>query len=390
MSRKSLYIHIPFCKSKCIYCDFLSFSGKEIYIEEYLNFLSLEMQFYKNQKISSIFIGGGTPSVLSIKQLQFLFEQIKSNFNTENLYEFTIEANPESLSYEKIFYLKNNGILNINRISLGLQSFDDNILKQIGRQYKYSEFEKKIEIVRDLDFEKLNIDLIIGWPFETYLNIDKKIEKLDKFLSRFNPEHISVYMLNVAEKTKLYDFINKKKINNIDDDFQIEEYLQVSKFLNSHNFFHYEISNFAKNFNNQCIHNLSYWQGSEYIGLGLNASGFIDGIRYRNPNTFSQYFKMIENKNNSKYKYEEILTEEQKFYEKIFLGLRLLKKGLDLEDIKKYTQINKLKGLSFDKFFFKIKEFEKQDYFYLNENKVFLTYKGILISNLLITELIDI
>jgi oxygen-independent coproporphyrinogen-3 oxidase len=371
------------------------------------------MKLYKNEKIFTIFIGGGTPSILSTEQLDFLFKNINNNFDLTNIKEITIEANPESLSFEKMKYLKNK----INRISLGLQSFDDTILKKIGRRYTYSTFEKKLEQLRSLAFEKINIDLIIGWSF--YYDRKFFFENLKIFLNKFYPEHISVYILNIVEKTKLFDLIKNGEINSIDEDIQIAEYLKMKKILENLGYEHYEISNFSfskikktKNENNRCLHNLNYWKNKNYIGVGLGASSFINGIRYKNPSDFSNYFEMLDYAKkflkkesileflevNKKYLEIEVLTEREKLFEKIILNLRLLKEGIDLLKMEREIEnFNKNKEklkifLDFEKFMIKINYFLDLGYLkYNNKSKnICLTQKGICISNFIISDLMDI
>jgi oxygen-independent coproporphyrinogen-3 oxidase len=383
-----LYIHIPFCKSKCIYCDFVSYSvsNHEQKIDLYLQDLTKEMLLFKDKKISTIFIGGGTPSLLTTKQLDNLFKNLAKNFDLSDLEEFTIEANPESLTTEKIDFLRNNEFIKVDRISLGLQSFDNDILKKIGRHYSIEKFCEKFIELRQSGFENINIDLITSWSF--FQPKDTKVSKiflndLSKFVKDFSPEHISIYMLTVPEKSKLQKLIAFENLNDIDSDAQIDEYLASIKILKSAGYLHYEISNFAKK-NRECKHNLGYWNRQEYIGLGANSCGFLDDIRYKNPASLSDYSNMLNSKKYDFFKETEKIGAKEKFIEEISLGLRLLDKGINLEKLKK--DFDFLLDSKFDE---KINNFITDGFLRCDTKKnIFLTEKGICISNSIFLEMI--
>ncbi len=377
---KGLYIHIPFCKSKCIYCDFLSFSSDEK-VDEYLKSLVFEARFYEGEKIFTLFIGGGTPSLLNVKQLRFLISGISKIFDFSELEEFTIEANPESLDAQKIEFLTDNEFLKVTRFSLGLQAFDDEILQKIGRLYTYKFFTQKLKELRDFGAKNINVDLIAGWNFGGYNKAFLK--KFDEFLGKFYPEHLSLYLLTIAENTKLQDMICSEKYMELDPDSMIDLFHASLDLLKSKNYSHYEISNFARN-GNFCKHNLGYWKRRDYIGLGLGSSGFLQGVRYKNPNFFPDYFEMVRSKNFEKYREIEVLSEKENFEEYVMLGLRLLYVGIDLDFIRENFTIN------FEKFYEKIRFFENEKYLIRQKNKILMTEKGICLQNSLLTEILEI
>lgn len=385
---KSLYIHIPFCRSKCIYCDFLSFPNKENLIKKYINYLDKEMNEFKGEEIETIFLGGGTPSLLSIDEIKKILVIIKSNFNLKNLKEFTFEANPDSLTEEKIDFLIDNEIIKITRFSLGIQSFDDEVLKKIGRHYSFETAKKIIKNIRLYKDIKLNIDLILGFTFETN-TIEKRKYLLEEFLEEFFIEHVSLYMLNIAKNTLIYDMIKLKKISVISDEDILKEYEIFTETLIKNNYIHYEISNFSYGKHNKCIHNLSYWEAKEYLGIGLGASSYVNFIRWKNPNNFENFFKMLDTRDFS-YREKEKLNINQIFYEKIFLGLRLLDVGINLKDIEKKFFKNRIEFTDFSLFLKKINDFCEMDFLLKCEDRVYLTKKGIFLSDYIVRELIDI
>ncbi|MDR1245218.1 MAG: radical SAM family heme chaperone HemW [Endomicrobium sp.] len=312
-----LYIHIPFCRQKCFYCDFFSTKYDTDLADKYIDSLIKHSQKFKNKKINSIYIGGGTPSVLSPKQIQKLLLSLSNTFNLSKVKEFTFELNPESVSKEKLIILKEFGV---NRLSIGLQSAEDKYLKYLGRIHDFKTFCNCYDNAKHKGFDNINIDLIYGLPNQT---IDEWTSILKKTLL-FNSEHLSLYPLSVEENTTFYK-------NGIvtDDKLQHEMYEKTVKVLEDSEYVHYEISNWAKK-NKEALHNTNYWRNLEYIGLGAGACGYLGKNRYKNIENIEKYINFIESNIDCTIENEYI---DEKLYtaETIMLRLRLLDKGLSIK-----------------------------------------------------------
>ncbi|MFH1541156.1 MAG: radical SAM family heme chaperone HemW [Elusimicrobiota bacterium] len=344
----AVYIHIPFCRKKCDYCDFVSMSiDADVVannpIDEYLEVLaeefSLSLPFPVLPQTSSvanlldlrspptIYIGGGTPSVLSEKQIEFLLTRLCAIFSVRKNTEFTFEVNPESVTESKLKILKDFGV---NRLSFGLQAFDNNLLKTLGRVHTKEDFLEKFDLARKIGFENINIDLIFGIPEQTLKNWQKTLTDI----MAISPEHISVYSLTIEEGTSFH-----KNDVVVDDDLSADMFQFAIEYLKKNNYKHYEISNFCRPMR-QCKHNINYWYNGEYIGFGLGAVSYIKGKRIKNTENFTDYlggkFQLT---------FEE-LNCEQKMSEDLMLGLRLIDgmKILDNMREKFLTKINNLKN----------------------------------------------
>ena len=295
---KSVYIHIPFCTNICSYCDFPKVYYNNCFIDKYLDALNNEIhEYYKNDKLKTLYIGGGTPSSLNIEELKKLFKII-SIFKLEDDYEFTIECNLDDLTQEKLELFKKN---KINRLSIGIQTFNEKHLKYLNREKPNIEL---IEYAKKIGFDNINIDLIYAIPNET---LDDLKEDLDRFL-KLNINHISTYSLIIEDNTQL-------KINNvvnIDDELDLNMYNLIRKTLKENGYNHYEISNFSKK-GYESKHNLTYWNNEQYYGFGMGASSYIDNKRITNTKSITKYINnkyIIEEENidiNSKMEYEMIL-----------------------------------------------------------------------------------
>ena len=273
----SIYIHIPFCISICSYCDFCKIIYNEKYISNYLCVLEKEIkERYKGEKVSTIFIGGGTPTSLSYDELKKLFDIIKI-FNRNELIEFTIESNIESTSEDKLKLMKEYGV---NRISIGVESFDDNTLKLLGRRHGKEDIFNKIRLVKKY-FDNVNIDLI----YAVYNDINIIKRDINNFL-KLNIPHISTYSLIIEDNTILK--INGMK--NIDEDLDYDMYKYIEKTLEDNNYIHYEISNYAKD-GYESKHNQVYWNNDNYYGFGLSSTSYIDNKRIVNTKNLSKYLK---------------------------------------------------------------------------------------------------
>ena len=326
---KSLYVHIPFCKQKCLYCDFNSYSGKENLIDEYVIALKKEIQSYNLNCFETVYFGGGTPSIIPAKYIKEIMEQINC------VGEVTLELNPGTIDGDKLKQYKEAGI---NRLSIGLQATQDSILREIGRIHTLEEFENAYKMARKVGFENINVDLMFGLPNQTVKDVKESLE----YLIKINPEHISCYSL------VLHNDIFK---NLPTENEEREMYYLIIKRLKEAGYNHYEISNFAK-LGKESKHNLCYWNQQEYVGVGAGASSYIDNKRYTNELNIEKYILKI-NQNEQWYEIEEIQDEEAKIREYMILRLRLLE-GVNIEDVhekfgvdiyKKFEkEIKKLKG----------------------------------------------
>lgn len=274
---KSAYIHIPFCHDICSYCDFCKMRYKKEWADLYLESLRNEViNNYKGEKIRTLYIGGGTPSCLDIDELNKLFE-ITKLFDLERLEEFTIECNIESLTNEKLILFKKNGI---NRLSIGVQTFNNKFIKLLNRNHTKEEVFEKIEMAKMVGFDNINVDLMYALPNETIEDLEYDVDNI----LRLNVEHISCYSLMIEPNTKL--FINRVKP--IDEDTDYEMYRYIEKRLNNREYNHYEISNYSK-VGYESKHNLVYWNNEYYYGFGLSASGYLEGYRYDNTKNLNKY-----------------------------------------------------------------------------------------------------
>ncbi|MCR5647694.1 MAG: radical SAM family heme chaperone HemW, partial [Acholeplasmatales bacterium] len=287
---RGLYIHIPFCKTICSYCDFPKRLADSNLFETYLNRIIEEIKSYKNElnDVISVYIGGGTPNVLPISHLKWLFEEIKPYL--DNSKENTIELNPELVNSELCKLLSD---YKFNRVSLGVQSFDLNMIKLLNRHHTLEDIKNAFKYLRENNINNINIDMMFGMPNS---NLDTLKKDLEYVLS-FKPTHISYYSLIIEEHTKLYLDIKNKKIDEPDDDLEADMYSYINQVLKDNGYNHYEVSNYAKD-GYESIHNKLYWTENEYVGVGIGASGFINGYRYLNNLGIDSYLKeFIKEKN---------------------------------------------------------------------------------------------
>lgn len=313
-----LYIHIPFCKSKCHYCDFKSYVGKEERIPEYIKALKKEIQAQnlENYKIKTIYIGGGTPSILREKDLKEILTEVTKSQTPK---EITLELNPGTATTKKLQAYKNLGI---TRLSIGLQSTQNNLLKQLGRIHTYEQFEETYKQARKVGLNNINIDLILGIPNQAQKDLKESLEKIISL----NPEHISVYSLIIEEGTQLANQIAKCELKMPEDETERKMYWQTKKTLEAHGYIHYEISNFAKK-GYESKHNLDCWNQKEYIGIGAAAHSYINKTRYSNKDSIEEYIK-----DNHIIVHENQTKEDQK-REYMMLGLRKLE-GINIQNYK--------------------------------------------------------
>lgn len=322
-----IYIHIPFCARKCNYCDFLSAPETRETKERYLSLLDREMQLYKEivsaREADTLFIGGGTPSFLETDLTDKLLCSVKKWIPSENLKEFTIECNPNSVTEEKLNLYKEAGV---TRISLGMQSACDEELKKLGRLHSVKEFEKTYELVRKHGFERVNIDVMAAIPGQTIESYKHTLE----YVVGLSPEHISSYSLIIEEGTPFYEKYRENPP--VDEDTDRQMYDLTKEILGRHGYHRYEISNYAKE-GQECIHNLKYWQGGDYLGLGLGAASCMEHERWSNVRGLTDYEDRICRGQKPVEQTEELGAEEQKA-EFMFLGLRCME-GVSAERFEK-------------------------------------------------------
>ncbi len=375
VKKLGIYIHIPFCKSKCFYCDFYSIVSSENKIQEYLKALIKELKFYAKQLkdkyvIDSIYIGGGTPSLLKPFQIENLMRNLMDSFKIKNNCEISIEVNPESLTEEHLKVFKK---CFINRISIGVQTFNNRILKAINRLTDKNEIIKKIHLVKKHGFNNISIDLIFGLPYQSFKDFKKDL----KLSADFQVKHLSLYGLTLSKKTMLYDLYKKQPEIFPGDDQMAEFYKYAVRFLSHHKLRRYEISNFAGG-NFKCRHNLKYWHYHPTLGLGASSVSTLNRQRWKNPENVDKYIVRM-NTDKLKIKKEKI-SDIQYYNEMIMLKLRL-KQGLYINDLseKERSLLNSKRET--------INEFKKLNLIKEKNGYLFLTIKGVLLSNKVISEL---
>lgn len=339
MKTRGLYIHIPFCAKKCGYCDFTSLVGNGTQIDDYLSYLDKEFNLYKASgqidDIETIFIGGGTPSILSADQLERLFSIIGENVDLSKLREYTMESNPGSLTRDKLELMKAGGL---NRLSIGLQASQDHLLKFLERIHTYEEFLESYRLARLAGFDNINIDLMFAFQGQT---LEDWRETLERLVS-LEPDHISAYSLIIEEGTKFFNMYEDGSLTDYDEDEYVQMYRYTIDYLADKGYGQYEISNFAKQ-DKECRHNLIYWDDREYYGLGLGSSGYLGGKRYTNYKNMFNYYKKLD-AGEKPIAFEETISNREKLNEYLILGLR------KIEGISRTKYLDRLKNIDEDKY----------------------------------------
>ena len=291
MKKAGLYIHIPFCKIKCVYCDFYSITKKEDQIPLFTECLLKEIDNYKHYagkwEFNTIFFGGGTPSLLPAKYLEQILQKLHNTFDTSKVKEITLEANPGEAPLEHLKDIKNLGV---NRLSMGFQSFNDKILKILGRLHKSDDCFKTFKNARKAGFDNINTDMIFNIP---NLSVEEWLQDLNKLIE-LQPEHISAYSLTVEPSTKLFNLVKREKLLMPLEKTDIEQFLLTENILKKNNYNHYEISNYSKK-NMECKHNLHYWNLSPYLSFGPSAHSYDLRKRWWNVRSLDEYIKLISN-----------------------------------------------------------------------------------------------
>jgi len=371
-----IYIHIPFCKKKCFYCDFVSYENKENLIQEYIDTVCLEIlqnaEILSEYNISTIFFGGGTPSLIKVEYIEKILNTLKLFVTDEKeIKEITIEINPNSASLDKLEKYYNLGI---NRLSIGLQSTHDKILRNIGRLHTFNDFKEVLKNANAVGFKNISVDLIYPLPGLNLSGFKETLNSVIKLKDEFNIKHISVYNLEVHENTRL-DFLLKEgfvSLCNEDEEYKMRE--ELNKRLQDNGFVKYEISNYAyPGFESK--HNLCYWNQEKYIGFGVNASSFFNLKRYRKTSNIDKYIDGIKNNKNIVVETEE-LDKLSLMKEYIILKLRL-SKGVEISEFKQ-----KFGTDIFDIFNTEFNSLKKDNLVNITSKNISLTNRGEEVANI--------
>lgn len=375
MNKKGLYIHIPFCRKICSYCDFAKRVSNQTFIERYLECLLKEFDLYSKKgfdfsTIKTIYIGGGTPSSLNLELLDKLFKKISSLVDVQLIEEYNFEINPEDLSKELIDLLAS---YNVNRVSIGIQTLNKDLLKLLNRDFDYLKFKENLKYLKT-KIKYVNLDLMYAIPGQTVNDLEETIKEVISL----NVDHLSVYSLILEEKTIFNYLVNNHKINLIDEDTEMEMVDKIHKLLFPI-FQKYEVSNFSKK-DCESKHNLLYWQNDEYLGIGLSSAGYLGNYRYVNTSSLKEYFSLVENEIFPIEELEELdLLDEKKYH--IILGLRLIK-GIDVE-----SYLRRFKTNIFEDFP-KLVEFIEQGFLGYLDNRIFIYENYFYIMNHLLEQII--
>ncbi|HIP36310.1 MAG TPA: radical SAM family heme chaperone HemW [Crocinitomix sp.] len=368
-----IYIHIPYCKQKCNYCDFhFSTQTKSVYnmVKAICKEIILKKHYLQTSEIETIYFGGGTPSFLTNKNLQLIIETIKQNFKLHKNIEFTIECNPDDLDKEKLIFLKSMGV---NRLSIGIQSFNEFQLKFMNRAHNAQEALNSVKMAQQLEFNNITIDLIYGLPNTNLTYWKNQVKKAVEL----NVDHISAYCLTIEPKTAFGNWHKMGKFSPINDEVSLLQFQYLIDELKKKGFEQYEISNFARN-NAFSKHNSAYWQGKHYVGIGPSAHSFNGKERQWNIANNYKYIRAI---NNDETYYEtEILTKKDNFNERIMTRLRT-KWGVDINELKEISHKSYLAIEMIIQKFIASKDLQKQD------NIITLTPKGKFIADYITSEL---
>ncbi|MDP2719604.1 MAG: radical SAM family heme chaperone HemW [Dehalococcoidia bacterium] len=364
----SLYIHIPFCRRKCNYCSFISFQDRIEDIPAYVGGVKKELAFHaQGQRLRSIYLGGGTPSLLSAEQVGDIFSAVRALFEVEETAEITIEANPGTVNAKYLSTLREMGI---NRLSLGVQSLRDSELKLLGRIHTVAEARDALRSGRDSGFTNINLDLIYGLPGQTVQEWRNTLGKV----TDLGPEHLSLYALSVESGTPLEKAIAGHHLPEVDPDVCAEQYETAEEFLATCGYRHYEISNWARP-GRECRHNMTYWQNLPYLGVGVAAHSYLDGHRLANTESMDNYLDAYLNDTQLVPEMDEEIGPELKVAERIILGLRLCQ-GICVDNIKNDTGID-----LFNVYKPQLEEMVGNGLLDRNDRLVRLTRRGRLLSN---------
>ncbi len=388
MEEIGIYVHIPFCKQKCNYCDFNSFANKGEYIEKYIRCMQKEIKNvgdkirlnsngdYTNLPLAkTLYIGGGTPSFIDEKYIEDIIKTIETNFEIDQNIEVTIEVNPGTVTLEK---LKKYRDIGINRLSIGLQTANDNILKLIGRVHNYEQFLTTVKLANLAGFYNMNVDTMIGLPNQTIYDVEDTLNKIIDL----KVTHISVYSLIIEEGTKIEKLLEDRVITLPDEEIERYMYWFSKRKLEENGYIHYEISNFAK-IPYRSKHNLDCWRQKEYLGFGVSASSYKNDIRYKNIDSIEKYIENIENGNEEK----NIIIEEKqdkktKMNEYMILGLRKIN-GINIDEFRRKFEVSPL--YIYNK---ELTNLVREGLINIDTNNIRLSKKGLDLANIVWEEFI--
>ncbi len=377
MNKTGLYIHVPFCGSKCNYCDFNSYTGKLGLVEEYFTSMKKEIDLYREEmrfnKIGTIFIGGGTPSCVDDKFIGEILNACRENYIISESCEISIESNPGTLTENKLKAYRQYGI---NRISIGLQAYQENLLTYLGRKHTPEEFVNSVRMAKEAGFKNINADIIFGIPGQTLENWRETLN----VLSELELTHISAYDLKIEEGTRFGAMKDAGKLIEMDDELDREMYHYAIEFLREKGYKHYELSNFAKE-GYECKHNLIYWNCIEYLGLGAGAHSFLQDIRFENHATIEGYINYLEK---AQKPVEERYVRDfcEKMSEYMFLGLRLI------DGISKEKFEDRFNQNIFETYGSKLERLKRKQLIDIENNRVRLTNLGLDLANQVFVEFV--
>lgn len=388
MREIGIYVHIPFCKQKCYYCDFKSYANKEELIEKYIKWLKYEIKEvgegnkldYENDldelvTVKTIYIGGGTPSYLDSKYIKEIIEEIRENFKLADKVEITIEVNPGTVNKTKLLDYINSGI---NKISIGLQSTDNELLKRIGRIHKYEDFLQTYNMAREVGFKNINVDLMLALPGQTIAKLEKGLKQVIDL----QPEHISLYSLIIEDGTKIEKMLKNNEITLPDENIERKMYWETKKVLEEAGYIHYEISNFAKE-GYKSEHNWNCWSQKEYMGFGVAAHSYTNDVRFSNIDSIEEYIENYEQGNvTDNFVFHEKQTQSSKMKEYMMLGLRKIE-GISIQEFK-----NKFVGNPLYIYRKELQKLVEEELIEIELDKIKLTKKGLDFANIVWEEFI--
>ena len=375
MKLAGIYIHIPFCAVKCMYCDFYSIAEKEDSIPRFINALNTEIERCNidsnNWKFDTIFIGGGTPSIIEANFLESIITSLSNKYDLSEVKEFTIEANPGEAPKQR---LKDYHSMGINRLSIGVQSLEPSLLKFLTRIHNKDQFFETYKNARSVGFDNINFDLIYSIPGQSWDIWERDLNKIIDL----DPEHISAYTLTMEKGTDLFQMVKNGQVQMPQDSQTGEWFTRTHEILNSNGICTYEVSNFSKA-GMECQHNIHYWRIHPYLAFGPSAHGFNGSSRWNNTRSLDQYIQQIES-GKSPVSISEVLTKKDNLNEYIGFGLRMVE-GIDLDEFSGTYKSDFIKNYYSAKL-------KWEEYFNEDQNTISLTRKGMLFSDLIIPELL--
>lgn len=380
MEELGIYIHIPFCKKKCSYCDFKSFENiNENIKKEYIEALIKEIQLTKNNSnyiVSTIYIGGGTPSFIDEKYIKEILQAIYKKWEIKPEVEITIEINPGTINKSKLEAYR---MMGINRLSIGLQSTNDYLLKKIGRIHNYQDFLDTYILARKTGFENINIDLMLALPEQTLENLMQSVRKI----INLNPEHISIYSLILEENTELFSKVQKGEEALVKDELEREMYWKSKEAFEEAGYIHYEISNYSKK-GYESKHNKNCWSQKEYLGFGIAAHSYLEEKRFCNIDNINKYIENIKKGNLEENRIieEKNRTKENIAKEYMMLGLRKIE-GVSISEFQRKFELNPLFYFRFE-----ISKLQKLDLIEVDLDNIRLTKRGLDLANIVFEEFV--